>query len=67
MLEEQFRHVLQECGKLDPQPQTLIRQAVFRAAVPDLRCTPASLHSLMRDVVAETRWSDQTRADLHEI
>jgi type I restriction enzyme M protein len=66
-LEGQFRHVLQECGKLDRQPQTLVRQAVFRAAVPDVRCTPASLQSFMKDVIAETRWSDQTRHDLHDM
>jgi type I restriction enzyme M protein len=67
ILERQFRHVLQECGKLDTEPRTLIRQAVFRAAVPDLRCTPASLHSFIKDVIAETRWSDQSRADLRDM
>ncbi len=67
VLEDQFRHVLQECGKVDPRPQTLVRQAVFRAAVPDLRCTPASLHSLMKDVIVDIRWTDQTRTDLRDM
>lgn len=67
VLEDQFRHVLQECGKLDPQPQTLMRQAVFRTAVPDLRCTPASLHSLMKDVIVDIRWSGQGRSDLRHM
>jgi type I restriction enzyme M protein len=66
-LEGQFRHVVQECGKLDPNPQTLIRQAVFRGASPELRCTPARLSSLTTDVVASTTWSDQSRADLREM
>jgi len=66
-LEEQFRHVVQECGKLDPDSQTRIRQAVFRGAASELRCTPARLSSLMTDVIAETTWSDQSRADLREM
>jgi type I restriction enzyme M protein len=67
VLEDQFRHVLQECGKLDPKPHAQVRQAVFRAAVPDLRCTPASLHSLIKDVIVDIRWSDQTRSDLRDM
>jgi type I restriction enzyme M protein len=67
VLEDQFRHVLQECGKLDPKPQAQVRQAVFRAAVPDLRCTPASLHSLIKDVIVDIRWIDQTRSDLRDM
>jgi type I restriction enzyme M protein len=67
LLEVQFRHVLQESGLLDTQPNTQVRQAVFRAAVPDLRCTPASLHSFMTDVIAHTRWSEQSRANLRDM
>jgi type I restriction enzyme M protein len=66
-LEGQFRHVVQECGKLDPDPQTLIRQAIFRSAAPELRCAPARLSSLMKDVVAATTWSDQSHAGLREM
>ena len=66
-LEGQFRHVIQECGKVDPQPRTLIRQAIFMAAVPELRCTPARLNSLMKDVIAITRWTDQSHANLWEM
>ena len=66
-LEGQFRHVVQECGKLDPQPWTLIRQVIFHAAVPEPRCRPARLSSLMKDVIALTRWSDESRTDLREM
>ena len=66
-LEGQFRYVVQECGKLDPHPHTLIRQAVFRGAAPELRCTPARLSSLMNDVIAARTWSDQPRVDLREM
>ena len=50
-LEGQFRHVVQECGKLDPHPQTMIRQVIFHGAAV-LRCSPARLSSLMTDVIA---------------
>lgn len=66
-LEEQFRHVVQACGRLDPDSRSLIRQAVFRGAAPELRCTPARLSSLMKDVIAETTWTDQSHADLREM
>ena len=33
----------------------------------ELRCTPARLSSLMTDVIAATRWSDQSRTDLREM
>lgn len=65
-LEGQFRHVVQECGKLDPRPQTLIRQAIFHGAAV-LKCSPARLSSLMTDIIGATTWSDQSRSDLREM
>lgn len=66
-LEEQFRHVVQDCGKLDPDPKTLIRQTVFRSVPPELRCTPARLSSLMKDVIAVKTWGERAHADLREM
>lgn len=67
LLEEQFRHVLRESGGQDSRPETLVRQAIFRAAAPDLRCTPASLHAFMTDVIDQTLWSSQSRAALRDM
>jgi type I restriction enzyme M protein len=66
-LEEQYRHIVQECAKSAPQPQTRIRQAVFRSAALNPRCTPASLHSLIDDAIIEFQWSVQSRSALHDM
>ena len=48
-------------------PQTLIRQVIFHGAVRTYAARPARLSSLMTDVIADTRWSDQSRTDLREM
>jgi type I restriction enzyme M protein len=67
VLENQFAFTVSECGRRDPNPGSLIRQAVFEEAVPALRCSPAALSYLMTEVISLTRWSDQRNEELHEM
>ena len=66
-LEEQYQHVIMECGKHDPDPKTLVMQVVFHRAASDPRCSPSALHRLMRDVIAQTQWSQQGNAALRDM
>jgi type I restriction enzyme M protein len=63
VLDAQFRHVLQECGKLSSDPETLIRRAVFQDAAPPLR-NPAKLSMLIKDVIGPRLWSTQPSESL---
>jgi len=67
VLENQFGFTVSECGRHDPDPASLIRQAIFEEAVPALRCSPAALSYLMTEVVSQRRWSDQRNEDLHDM
>jgi type I restriction enzyme M protein len=67
VLEDQFGFTVSDCGRHDPDPSSLIRQAIFEEAVPALRCSPAALSYLMTEVINQTRWSEQRYGDLHDM
>ncbi len=62
ILDRQFRHVVQDCGKISPDPAALARRVVFRDAATPLR-SPAKLSRLMKDVL-DRPWSQEPRESL---
>lgn len=64
-LDAQFRHIIQECGKMSPDPAAQARRVVFRDAAIPLR-NPAKLSRLIKDVL-DRPWSPEPRESLSQM
>ena len=64
-LDEQFRHIVQECGKLSSDPAARTMRVVFRDATTPLR-NPAKLGSLIKDVL-DRPWSRESPESLGQM